>query len=484
MYPAHQSLSGLRGPSIFMNTKITLLILCFTSLSAAASKPNLLLFLADDLSYHDHGCYGNEEVRTPQIDQLADSGMRFELCFNSAPMCAPTRMSLYTGIHPVRNGAHPNHSRVYDHVQSMAHYLRPLGYRVALMGKRHEAPLENFPFEHLGGQHGDRGQGIDLDMSLMNQFIESSGDQPWCLVVASNQTHQPWNRGDSSVYNADTLTLPPYLIDTPETREDMTRYYAEINYLDNQVGYCKDYLNTNDLAEDTLFLYLSEQGSNFPHCKWTCYDTGLRSAAIARWPSNVKAGAETNAMIQYIDVLPTFIEAAGGDPTTFDFDGQSFLPVLNGNKKSHRDYVFGIQTSKGIYSGPEPNGYGIRTVRDERYRLVWNLNWEDRFQNTVVTRMETYKSWKAKGVQGDAFAQERYDHYQKRPEFELYDLRSDPYEITNIVSDPKNSTIQTRLTKELEAWMHQQGDLGKATELDAVNRKGVHNTKPPAAIGK
>ena len=98
--------------------------------------------------------------------------------------------------------------------------------------------------------------------------------------------------------------------------------------------------------------------------------------------------------------------------------------------------------------------------------------------------MKTYKSWKTKGDQGDEFAQERYDHYQERPEFELYDLRSDPYEITNIVSDPKNSKIKTRLTEELEAWMHQQGDLGKATELDAVNRKGVHNTKPPAAIGK
>ena len=98
--------------------------------------------------------------------------------------------------------------------------------------------------------------------------------------------------------------------------------------------------------------------------------------------------------------------------------------------------------------------------------------------------METYKSWKTKGEQGDAFAQERYDHYQKRPEFELYDLRSDPYEITNIASDPKNSAIQARLSQELKTWMLQQGDLGKITELDAVNRKGVHNTKPPPAIGK
>lgn len=445
-------------------------LFCLLSFGVA-KQPNMVLFLADDLSYHDHGCYGNSEVKTPFIDQLAAEGMRFEYCFNSAPMCAPTRMSLYTGIHPVRNGAHPNHGRVYEDIKSMAHYLRPLGYRVGLMGKRHEAPAANFPFEFLGGQHGDKGEGMDLDMALLDRFVESSGDQPWCLVVASNQTHQPWTRGDASEYDADSLSLPPYLVDTPEVREGMTRYYAEINYLDKQVGYCMGYLRTHGLADNTVFLYLSEQGSNFPHCKWTCYDTGLRSAAVLRWPTAVDAGVVSNAMIQYVDVLPTFIEIAGGDPSTFGFDGRSFLPVLKGKATKHSGYSFGVQTSKGIYSGPEPNGYGIRTVRDHQYRLIWNLNWEDSFKNTVVARMDFYKSWRAKADAGDAFAEERYAHYQRRPEFELYDLENDPYELVNRADDPKLKSMQARLFVELENWMKQQGDLGKATELDAENRK-------------
>jgi N-sulfoglucosamine sulfohydrolase len=251
----------------------------------------------------------------------------------------------------------------------------------------------------------------------------------------------------------------------------MTRYYAEINYLDKQVGYCVDYLDTNGIGNETVFLYLSEQGSNFPHCKWTCYDTGLRSAAVVRWPAEVRTGLVSKAMIQYVDVLPTFVEIAGGDPESFDFDGRSFLDVLKEETHRHRDYTFGIQTSKGIYSGPEPNGYGIRTVRDQRYRLIWNLNWEDRFRNTVVARMPSYKSWKVKADTGDKFAETRYEHYQKRPEFELYDLKEDPYELENLAEEPRLQPVRVRLMSELKAWMEQQGDLGKATELDAVNRK-------------
>ena len=322
------------------------------------------------------------------------------------------------------------------------------------------------------------GGGIDLDMTLLDTFIRETGDQPWCMVVGSNQAHTPWTRGDPTVYDADSLTLPPYLIDTPVTRENLTRYYAEITYMDNQVKQCLEYLDTHEKSDNTLVIYLSEQGSNFPHCKWTCYDTGLRSAAVVRWPGIVRPGRETEAMIQYIDVLPTFIEAAGGNPLDFDFDGKSFLRVLKGETDNHHEYSFGVQTSKGIYSGPEPDGYGIRTARDKRYRFVWNLNWEQKFSNTVIARMDAYHSWKAKGEQGDAFAMERFEHYQRRPEYELYDLQADPYELENLADSPDYQKIQERLKAQVVAWMKQQSDQGKLTEFDALSRKGVHDTRP------
>jgi len=437
--------------------------------AAAAERPNFLLFMADDLTWHDHGCYGNRDVRTPHIDRLAREGMRFEHCYNSAPMCAPTRMSLYTGIHPVRNGAHPNHSQVYPHIRSLPHYLRQLGYTVALLGKRHEMPESSFPFQILGGRHHDNGAGVDLDLSKARAFLEANKSNAWCLVVTSNQPHTPWNRGDPSAYDADRLTLPPYLVDTPVTREAMGRYYAEITYMDQQLGTMLDHLRETGQENNTMVVYLSEQGSNFPHCKWTCYDSGLRSACIIRWPGRIRAGSVSSAMIQYIDLLPTFLHAATGRAPRSPFDGSSILPVLLGHATEHRGMVFGIQTSRGIGGGPE--AYGIRTVRDSRYRLIWNLNWRGRFQNGVTRRFAPYQSWETAARAGNRFAREQWERYQTRPEFEFYDLRNDPYEMKNLAGDPAHRARIRILKAALDGWMRQQGDRGVATEMDALNRK-------------
>ena len=438
------------------------------AISRAATPPNFLIFLADDCSYHDIGGYGNGQVRTPNIDGLAREGMRFEYSFNSAPMCAPTRMSLYTGIHPVRNGAHPNHSRVHDHIQSFPHHLRPLGYTVALIGKKHFAPEQNFPFDNLGGRAHDDGEGIDLDLGVIDQFMADHKDDPWFLVVASNQPHGPWTRGDASAYPAADLVLPPYLMDTPETRKALAAYYAEITYLDGQVGACLDSLRQHGLETNTVVVFLSEQGSSFPFCKWTCYENGLRSAQVVRWPGRVTAGTTTDAMVQYIDLLPTCIELAGGDPAILELDGRSFAAVLEGGASSHREYVFGVQTSRGIMAGPE--AYGIRTVRDKRFRLVWNLNSENRFQNAVSEHSDFYQSWKRLADEGDESARVQYDRYQVRPEFELYDLNQDPYEMTNLAEVAEHAPKTAELKQHLEAWMEQQGDEGAATERAALDR--------------
>ncbi len=438
--------------------------------AAGESKPNFLLLCADDLTYTDLGAFGNQEVRTPHLDKLASQGMRFHYFFNSAPMCAPTRMALYTGIHPVRNGAHPNHSFVYPHIRSMPHYLEPLGYDVALIGKRHYQPRENFPFEHLGGREHDSGEdGPDLHVGDALDYLEARKDRPWAMVVANNQPHRPWNRGDASLYEPAELTLPPYLVDTPETREALARYYMEITYMDALFGRLLDGLERIGLDDNTFVTFVSEQGSNFPHCKWTCYDTGLRSSVIVRWPGHVEPGSETDAMVQYVDILPTFIELAGGNPLEFDFDGKSFSGVLRGETLEHNDYVYGVQTSRGIYSGPE--AYGIRAVRDRRYRLIWNLNYESEFQNTVTEGFAPYLSWVRKGEAGDAFAREQANRYRKRPEYELYDLQNDPFEMRNLAGDPGLSGIERRLRARLVAWMEQQGDQGKATEAAAKQRQ-------------
>lgn len=455
-----------------LGSKILLLVTCYLLLpisGTAADRPNFLIFMADDMTYHDLGTVGNPDVRTPHLDQFASEGTTFTHAYNSSPMCAPTRMSLYTGLHPVRHGGYPNHSKVYPDVRSLPHHLGALGYTVALLGKRHEEPTTQFPFNVLGGQHGDKGEGLDLDTSKVGSFLTTHSDAPWCLIVTSNQPHTPWNRGDPSAYDPWKLQLPPYLVDTPTTRKALAAYYAEITYLDGQFGHVMAQLEEHGATNNTVVIFLTEQGSNFPFCKWTCYETGLRATAIMRWPDRIPSGLRRSDMIQYVDITPTLIELAGGQFEVTQFDGVSLTGVIaDPDSTSPHEYVFGLQTTRGIYHGSE--AYGIRTVRDNHYRLVWNLNHQDKFQNTVTRNFPTYRSWESPANSGDDFATQRILAYTTRPEFELYDLEEDPWSMTNLAHHPKHANRVRKLHSVLKTWMQQQGDTGIPTERAALDR--------------
>ncbi|HYW79328.1 MAG TPA: sulfatase, partial [Thermoguttaceae bacterium] len=257
---------------------------CVASGEERTTRPNFLFVIADDCTFRDIGCYGGQ-AHTPNIDRLASEGMRFTRCFQAAPMCSPTRHNIYTGLYPVKSGAYPNHTFAKPGTRSVVHYLEPLGYRVALSGKRHIGTREVFPFEFLGS-------GNNPDIGAIDTFLSECREKatPFCLFACSNEPHSPWNKGDASRYDPAKVKLPPYFVDTPTTRDDMSRYLAEITYYDGQVGECLDLLEKHDLAENTLVIVVSEQGSSFPFGKWTCYDTGLQSAMIVRWPGKVAPG--------------------------------------------------------------------------------------------------------------------------------------------------------------------------------------------------
>ena len=448
---------------------VVLLAFLGATLGQAEKPPNLLLFLADDMTYTDVGCFGNSDIRTPYIDRLAKQGMRLTRCYNSAPTCSPLRQSLFTGLYPVKNGAHPNHSQVRVGVRSLPQYLRPLGYRVGLAGKRHEAPASAFPFEQLGGSHGDGGKtpyGADLPMDRAKAFLARDAEQPWCLVVASNQPHTPWNRGDSSSYPPEKLTVPPYLVDTKELREGLSKYYAEISYMDQQVGQVLGILRELKQEENTLIIWLSEQGSQLPFGKWTCYDMGIHSAAVVRWPGKIRAGVESEALVSYVDIVPTFLEMAGGEPEAESLDGRSFLPVLLGQAQSHHESVFAINTTRGIYHGSE--AYGIRAVTDGDWLFIRNLHPQAKFQNMVTHRDPIFASWKT--VDSD-FARSRVERYVKRPAVELFNLKNDPWCLENLAGSPRLAKRKRELSRSLSAWMKEQGDDGDATERLAKTRQ-------------
>jgi N-sulfoglucosamine sulfohydrolase len=458
------------------------------------TRPNLVVIIADDLSWHDVACFGPTDAKTPHLDRLAREGLRLTEFHSPAAVCAPTRQALLTGLFPVRSGAYPNHSRVEDGTRSLPYYLKALGYRTACIGKTHFGPAESFPFDQFLGGAPTRGPQAgkshagdaedaddhDLDGGQLERFIKAGGE-PFFAYIAPHEPHSPWTKGDPSAYDPQQIKLPPYLVDTPETRRARAHYYAEVTVLDQEVGQMLQALEKTGHSRDTLVLFFSEQGSSLPHGKWTLYDPGIHVAAIARWPGQIKPGGVSPALIQYVDVAPTLIACAGGDPLTCDtgcpdatgnrhFDGLSFLDVLLGKRDTLRDMVFAQHTTRGIIKGSE--AYGSRAVFDGRWKLIVNLEPELAFRNVEVGGA-VFTSWLEKGRRGDVFAAEQAARYLRRPAVELYDHSNDPWELTNVAEQPANAAVIARLRLRLDAWMRQQGDRGDATERAANLHQGL-----------
>jgi uncharacterized sulfatase len=461
----------MRQKSIF-----TALAACatFTLNAQIAEKPNLVLFMADDCSYFDLGCYGSSDSRTPNIDRFATEGVRFTKAYQAAPMCSPTRHNLYTGLWPVKTGAYPNHTMANDGTLSIVHHLRPAGYKVALIGKSHVQPASVFPWD----LYVPLTKSNDINFAAVDSFINvcTANHEPFCLFVTSNQPHTPWNKGNPAMFNPEKIHLPPYYVDIPETRTNFCKYLAEVNYMDQEFGTLLDKLNKKNLTDKSVVVYLSEQGNSLPFAKWTCYDVGVHSACVVRWPGTIKANTTSDALVEYVDILPTFLEIVGVKPSG-PLDGKSFVPVLKGAAKEHKQYTFSLQTTRGIYSGSEY--YGIRSVADKKYRYILNLTPEVAFQNTEVLA-PLFKKWQMK-AQTDSLARRITNKFQHRPSVELYDLENDKYCMNNIAGKPENIAILKRMDRVLKEWMASCGDEGQATEMKALERQFKN---PDGSIGE
>jgi len=447
--------------------------------------PNIVLFMADDMTWRDCGAYGSEVVKTPNIDRLAAEGKRFDGCFTSTSICAPTRQQLYTGMFPVRNGAYPQAGFVHDGVRSLPHHFKDLGYRVGLVGKTHFGPAESFPFELLQRTPTSELLDEDKNLSVIADFINAESDKPYCLVVTSHNPHLPYTQGPQEMYDAEKLEIPPYLIDTPETRKRLADYYAEITSLDGELGKCMKIVDNSKGADNMLMVFSTEQGSAFPYGgKWTCYENGLHTGLIMRWKGKITPGTSSDALVQYVDIVPTLLAAAGGDLTKMDtgrpgaadggsgFDGKSFLHAATGDENTHRDYVYGAYTNRGVRGGTD---YPIRSIRGDRYKYIANLNHEGVFECNV-TRFMREMGW-PEAVEKDPALVPRVNGLMHRPAVEFYDLENDPYELNNLAEDSQYAETMKTMRAELDAWMEQQGDRGMETELAALGRMNPQSSK-------
>ena len=437
-------------------------------------RPNVLVMIADDVTYSDLSLYGGENVETPNIDQLARQGLVFDHAYQSMSMCVPTRSELYTGQYPTTNGSAWNKvpSPVRPGTESIVHHFREMGYRVGVAGKKNVFPQEAFPFERIPGVQGSSiARTADYDPDSMRAFMARDDGEPFGLAVGFNSAHRPWTVGDPSHFDPEELDLPPYLVDTPETREHMTRYLAEIEVLDRQVGRTIDLLDEVGKRDDTLVLFTSEQGAEFPGAKWTLWEQGVRTAMVARWPGYVPRRARTNALVHYVDVLPTLVEAVGGNPEAYNFDGHSFADVLTGQSDGHRDYAYSMHNNV-----PEGPPYPIRAVTDGEYRYIQNLTPQSTFLlKWMLGEGPNYptgywSSWMFAAAQREA-ANDLVQRYLRRPPVELYHTAEDPHQLNNLAGNPAYDSVKTRLRRALEDWQRRQDDPGTALDSREAMRE-------------
>lgn len=429
-----------------------------SAFAADPRRPNIVVFLADDLSVNDCTPYGNKVFQTPNMEKMARAGMMFERAYVASPSCAPSRAALLTGLYPLRNGAMFNHQKARGELEKWPGYFQKLGYEVVAIGKvSHYADVKTYGFDYADFFNYHQ----DICVEKAVEWLDArKSDKPLCLFVGTNWPHVPWPQRLG--LPPGQIDIPAKLADTEETRKARARYESAVENADRDLGMIRDAVRKN-LPDDTFFLFTADHGSQFPFHKWNLYETGLRVPLMASWKDKIKPGSETNAMVSWIDILPTLLEVAGADPKKAapDIDGISFLPVLLGETQKGRDYIFSTHSGDG-----NMNFYPSRAVRDQRWRYIRNLDPNLEF-HTHVDRAQAdtgyWSSWERKARTDPATA-ELVQKYYHRPAEELYDLQSDPGELNNLANDPASATELKRLRTELDGWMKSLDDKGMATD--------------------
>ena len=427
----------------------------------AQQRPNIVVVVADDLASSELGCYGGKNMPTPNIDRIAREGVRFTNCYATASMSVPIRASLYTGLYPVRNGTYKNHQTSRSDIKSITSYLPENGYQVWRTGKTHTTPASVFRFDDIPGFEVDCvNETADYFTDSLELRIRNNKD-PFCLFVCSTNPHAPWTVGDRSSIDPEKLILPPHLVDSKEFRDIYCTYLAEVKALDEEVGAVWKLLEETGQLDNTLFMFLGEQGAQFPGGKWTLWNAGVHSAMLARYPAKIKSGSVSDILVQYEDILPTLIEFIGGKAVDA-IEGRSFLSALFGKKKKCRQWAYGIHNNV-----PEGSAYPIRSIRDKRYKLIMNLTPEAEYLEKHVMNSKVWTCW----LYGDEYAKSMANRYVHRPAIEFYDTKNDPWEMNNLASDKKYAKKIAEMKQVLEQWMKEQGDKGANMDAPQPNAR-------------
>jgi len=394
-------------------------------------RPNFLIYIADDQYKSSIGCYGANPSHTPNIDMLAKQGIRFTRCFTQSSICTPNRGTLLTGMYPLKHGAHANHSGFYDGVKSLPNYMKEIGYRACIVGKdgiQKPSDLYKWEFrieksdEHVPGANEPKhDRHRKTRFNEVEKFLRAKSSRPFCIFHAASLPHSP------------TLNM---------ISNGLQGYDASNWYMDYELGKYLELLKKYDLEENTIVIYTNDNEAQKPRTKYTLYDSGLNVPLIVRWPGHIKPGTTSNAMVGFIDILPTLMEICGVE-IPLSIDGKSMLDIWEGKTDHHHDELYFSYTGVAVGgSKRQETPYPIRAVRTHNYKYI-------RYLNSKIPHPKLGKIF---------------------PSEELFDLRNDPQEQKNLANLPEFETIKNELSKKIDIWMKKIGDKGIESELAVLKK--------------
>jgi N-sulfoglucosamine sulfohydrolase len=458
----------------------------------SSNLPNIILIVSEDHG-QDLECYGNNVVKTPNIDYLADHGIKFNNAYTTYSVCSPSRGSILTGLYPHQNGQMglaTHKFRMYEGIKTLPKYLREAGYHSGCIGKIHVNPESEIPWDYrpgglLNGSNFGKKNMPEYAARAM-EFFRKSKDKPYFLMVNYPDAHFPLQRQVEGMPK-DTVsmedvqnTLPFTGANTVRLRDITAIYYSCINRLDESIGILMDSLKSCDKLDNTLVIFISDHGAQFSRGKTTNYEGALKISFIMSWPGKIKNGVvEEKKLVSVIDILPTVLDAINYNSVPENLSGRSLLGIAMGNdEEDWREYIFA-----GGLGSTAPYFFPRRSVRGERFKLIYNLHAgkEDPYYS-VYTEMNN--SSVISGTSEDELeslgpgVKEIYKRWQYPPRFELYDLVNDPWEFNDLSENPKFSEELEKMKNLMLEWQRESKDplysadnLNKIeAEVDSINK--------------
>lgn len=433
---------------------------------------NVLLLVADDLG-KQLGCYGAKTCQTPHIDQLAAQGTRFAKAFASTASCSASRSTIYTGLHTHQNGQYGlngsrHHFTTFDNVETAPAILNQLGYLTGIIGKVHVGPEAVYPWTVREESHS---RDVAWVADRAGVFFEKAKteDKPFSLTIGFIDPHRDWTRagfgndedfGDGVArkkYRPEDVEVPDFLSDVPGVRQEFASYYESISRMDQGVGFILQKLRDAGLADDTLVIFLSDNGPPFLNSKTTLYDAGVSLPLIVRRPG--QSPAVSPNMISYVDILPTILDFVGGNDKVKDDKrrlGRSFLPILTvAEELAEWGEVYGSHTFHEI-----TNYWPTRYVRTRRHKYHRNIAW--RLDFPFAADLYGSLTWEdirnADTNPSKKVGNRPLREYFFRPAETLYDLETDPYEVDNLATVESERPLLEELRGKMEAWQRRSED--------------------------